>query len=97
MYALQEEPERKNRLWILLVGLILGLGLQGGGLWAAHTYQPPEKKRKQVLIEMTVIEKKKPPNDFYAEKKTRRPPHHTDKKKKRNKRACRGKVKQTNY
>ena len=61
MYALQEEPERKNRLWILLVGLILGLGLQGGGLWAAHTYQPPEKKRKQVLIEMTVIEKKKPP------------------------------------
>ena len=44
LYALQDEPEKGHRLWVLALGVLIASGVQGGGLYAANAYAPPTKE-----------------------------------------------------
>ncbi|MCB9536478.1 MAG: energy transducer TonB [Myxococcales bacterium] len=60
MFALEDEPEKGHRLAVLAAGAVLALGVQGGGLYAVHHYDPPAND-KPARIEMTVVVKPPPP------------------------------------
>lgn len=62
MYALQDEPEKGHRLLVLAIGAIIATAVQGGGLYAAHTFDPPEKDlRKASIVQINVVEPPPPP------------------------------------
>ncbi|MCA9539229.1 MAG: TonB family protein [Myxococcales bacterium] len=61
MYALQDEPEKGHRLPLLAIGAVLAIVVQGGGLWAAHSYEPPQKKEKVVSLVRFEVKKPEPP------------------------------------
>lgn len=62
MYALQDEPEKGHRLAVLGIGAILAAAIQGGGLYAAHRFEPaPDTVRKASIVEFRVVEPPPPP------------------------------------
>lgn len=62
MYALQDEPEKGHRLMALAIGAIIAVAVQGGGLYAAHNFDPPEKNlRKPSIVQINIVEPPPPP------------------------------------
>jgi protein TonB len=56
VHALEDEPEKSKRPFLLLAGAALAVALQGGGLYAADKYKPPEKPRHEV-IRVAIVQK----------------------------------------
>ena len=56
LYALQDEPEKGHRLWVLAIGAVIAAALQGGGLYAANAFvperAPPPKKSEMAVFEL---------------------------------------------
>lgn len=60
MFALQDEPEKGHRWVALAVGVVVAVALQGGGLYAAHTFAPPEKDKKGIVSVAVIVQTPKP-------------------------------------
>jgi len=53
MYALQDEPDKARRYWLLGIGALVAAAVQGGALWAAHEYKaPPKPENRLVFMEL---------------------------------------------